>query len=288
MRARNDSKDRPDWLRASISWAIGFAMGLAALAAAGIGDDERPPEPPGSPPVAAPKVPVPEVSAPVPEVTTPVACREDVAAWDAVLDGLGAHLRLAAQVADLESTLAALRAGAIDGPSFVRAAVHSMPEQEIRDVLAATAKLDAARLDSIEDIQGYAVRLADIAMEGVLAGEPSPVGAGVVEFSTRQEGRRARWTMAERFAPDEDRLYAFFDPSDWPSGHVMVRWRHVESGEVLLLEPHRVRAGVPRGFVWLSPSRQWEAGTYQVDVYADDEALGHLATGRYVVEGDEV
>ncbi len=204
-------------------------------------------------------------------------------AGDAALDGLTANLKLAAQVAQLESALAALRAGALDGPSFVRAAVHAMPESEIKGILAATAKIAPARLDEIDDIEGYAVRLADIAMEGVLAADVDPTGVGEVVFGARQEGRRTDWATADTFARDEDRLYAFFDTSDWPGGEVMVRWRHVDSGEVLLLEQHRVRAGSERGFVWTRPSRGWRPGTYRVDVYRGDESLGHLASGRYAV-----
>ncbi len=275
MRARTRTTKMTTAIGMLSTWAMGFGMGLGALAISSVGEDERLPAR-----GVAPR-PIAHASAAAPE---PVTCREDEAAWSAALDGLSANLRLAAQVADLESALSALRTGAIDGPSFVRAAVHSMPEHEIKDVLAATTKLDADHLDGIEDIQGYAMRLADIAMEGVLA-EETEAAPGVVdvEFSARQDGRRSNWATADTFDAGEDRLYAFFDTTDWPSGEVMVRWRHVESGDVLLLEQHRVRSGVPRGFVWYSPSGSWDAGVYQVDVYSDDEGLGHLASGRYAV-----
>ncbi len=264
-------------IRASLVWGLGFAMGMGALSLGGSAADESLPASQARPTRAAPAAVVARASTPG------EACREDEAAWDAVLDGVGAHLELAAQVARLESALAALRMGAIDGPSFVRAAVHAMPEDEIRAVLAATTRVDPARLAAIEDVQAYAIRVADIAMEGLLRDGVEPSDVGDVIFSAAQEGRRADWSTAESFDRGEARLYAFFDTTGWKSGDVMVRWRHESTGEVLLLEEHRVRAGTSRGFVWTRPSRGWRPGSYRVDVYRSDESLGHLASGRYDV-----
>jgi hypothetical protein len=279
MRRSVDDGKRPGIISMIATWGMGFAMGLAAVTITSGLADERVPTLRLQ---RADTVP-PRAQADVAGEPAPTGCREDEAAWSAALDGLTANLRLAAEVADLESALDALRHGALDGPSFVRSAVQSMPEDEIEDILAATTKLDAAHLEGIEDIQGYAVRLADIAMEGVLAEESEPAGSAEVVFSTRQEGRRADWQTAETFDVEDDRVYAFFDTTGWPNGDVMVRWRHVDTGEVLLLEQHRVRANSARGFVWARPSRGWQPGVYQVDVYAGDEGLGHLASGRYAV-----
>ncbi len=58
MRARHDDESTSTALGTFATWLIGFAMGMAALGALGLGDDERlperpprptPPRPPGTP-----------------------------------------------------------------------------------------------------------------------------------------------------------------------------------------------------------------------------------------------
>ena len=136
------------------------------------------------------------------------------------------------------------------------------------------------------DRRETANRIADVAMEGVVTDEQEPpahAGLVPIDFGAEQNGRVVDWETGQRFDRSAGRLYALFDTRDFDAGHVMVKWRQRETGQLLLMQQHRVRSGHARGFVWLQPNGRWAPGEYQVDVYSTDSELAHLATGRYVV-----
>jgi hypothetical protein len=194
-----------------------------------------------------------------------------------------ATLRLAAEVDSLEALLEELREGELDHRQLVDHAIANLGERELRSIVASAAHLSPDELEEVRDLPAFAARLAEVAMEDIVEpGEPATDARRVV-FTTAPETRDPEALARSRFEPNQGRIYAVFPTADYARDAVMMKWYRSDPPQILLFERYPIRAGDAYGYVWLERKGGWEPGSYQVDIYAADEAVTRLARGRYTV-----
>jgi hypothetical protein len=179
----------------------------------------------------------------------------------------------------------------------VRELIDGMSDDELRSTLAELTNLDARDLDRIRDVHDYSLRLAAIAMNGVIT-ELEPDGEEVPEllFSRDVDARGEPLEVEESFdgAP-RDRIYASFPTEGYASDRVLVKWFREgqprslvqellgDDPSMLVFGRYRIDPRDPSSFIWLSRERGWERGRYRVELYDPAEPLRKLAMGRFVI-----
>ena len=193
-------------------------------------------------------------------------------------------LQLAAKVASLESLLEGLREHEVDGEQMVARIISTMSDREIQSIVASAAHLSPEELDEVRDMRAFAMRLAEVAMEGIVEPGEEANEARRVVFTTRPETVDPESVARDRFESNENRIYAVFPTDHYGQDAVMMKWYRRDRPQILLFERYPIQRGEAYGYVWLNRTEGWEPGEYQVDLYAADETMTRLARGRYTVQ----
>lgn len=162
---------------------------------------------------------------------------------------------------------------------FLRELLATMSDREIIDAVVRLTELEAEDFDSIRDVRGHVLRLAEIAVgkehlggDGVapviFARSVDPGGQNVLEDSAFHDRNRA--------------IYAVF-PTTPRSDAVYVKWQRSDAAEPLHLGRHPIDTARDRNHVWLEPADGWGPGTYRVEVYTADAEVTPLAVGRFEI-----
>ena len=212
---------------------------------------------------------------------------------------------LSSRVASLEALIDSLEAQRADVGVLGKQAISAMSDSEISAALMSTVQLSPDELGEVRDIRAFAERMLDVAMQGVTEPENDVPGTARVSFasacpavavSTLQAlaltaeravkgpaGGEMAGGPGARFPAGRRRLYANFPTPDPGREQVLVKWFRTDRPRILLMQRYPLRAGDTSAYVWLEPEGGWEVGNYQVDVYAADEAVSPLASGRYEI-----
>jgi len=193
------------------------------------------------------------------------------------------NLWLAGRVQSLESLLEDLESQDIDPALLARGFISKLDRDELRTAISMATKLGADDLDEVQDLEAFAMRLADIAMVGTMVDAPERIDAPDVWFSGDASGIEDRSKGTNGFDLRQERIYAFFSAGDYPGREVMVKWYRTDEPQIMLFKRHNVGSGREAEHVWLVPGAGWQSGDYQVDIYTGDEAMDRLAAGRYSV-----
>lgn len=206
------------------------------------------------------------------------------AAADVGLDSWMMALALAAKADSLEGVIAELKSRELEPRDLVHGAVAQMNEDEIAGAIAMVTAFDDDDLGEVEDIRAFATRLADIAMAGTLT-EPDEPGEGTAEvfFSERSPRGVDEPVANDVFPTSSGRIYALFRTEGLDGEVVMLKWFRTDRPEILLFRRYTINPRDEHGWVWLDKQRKWDEGTYQVDLFRGDEAMQHLAVGRFEV-----
>lgn len=203
---------------------------------------------------------------------------------DALSETWLATLRLAARVNSLESLTEQLQQNNRD--ELLEGLFASMSDEELRGMLARTANLSPEELDDVRDIRTFAARLAEVAVEDLVepADTEEPAGElGRVIFATRPETTIPKSIEQRFFAPSDTRIYAIFPTQGYQREAILAKWYRRDRIQILLFGRYSIAQGEAHSYVWLAPEGGWEPGEYQVDIFAADEAVTALASGRYRV-----
>jgi len=191
---------------------------------------------------------------------------------------------LSSRVASLEALIDSLEAQRADVGVLGKQAISAMSDSEISAALMSTVQLSPDELGEVRDIRAFAERMLDVAMQGVTEPENDVPGTARVSFSENGPARGAKAAgPGARFPAGRRRLYANFPTPDPGREQVLVKWFRTDRPRILLMQRYPLRAGDTSAYVWLEPEGGWEVGNYQVDVYAADEAVSPLASGRYEI-----
>ena len=190
---------------------------------------------------------------------------------------------LAGRVASLESLIEDLQQGRNDFRALGEQAVAAMSDAELSATLMSTVRLSEEELGDVRDLRAFAGRMLEVAMLGVTEPGESLPDAEPIRFSRTARGGESGKTLGARFPEGRGRIFATFRVRDPSRGRVLVKWFRADRPHILLMQRYSLKAGEESGYVWLEPDGGWESGTYQVDVYAADEAATAIATGRYEI-----
>lgn len=255
--------------------AVGFA--LASVAPLGASTRDRV-DAPSLPPVASTAAPRPATPSVVPapspaaRAAADAALSERFAAWLARLesDGLGDMAR--------KATGAGLDLVAEN-------VVRRLDEDALTSLIASTTDYSSAEVAEIDDVPGFAMGLARIAMEGTVREAPEPEdGVRVIDFSEEITWDHRAAFPQSQFSLDAPRIYAVFESDALGLSETLAKWTRVDDGEILLFERHRIRSAADSSYVYLdAPPSGFAPGEYRVDFYSADRELRWLASGSHRV-----
>lgn len=191
--------------------------------------------------------------------------------------------RLATRVASLESLIEELQEGRGDVQALGAQALAAMSDAELSSALMSAVRLSEEEIGDVRDLRAFSKRMLEVAMLGITEPEQSLTEAEPIRFSGTSPGSAAGKTSGGRFPSGRGRIFATFPVPDPARQRVLVKWFRTDRPHILLLRRYSLKAGESSGYVWLEPEGGWESGNYQVDVYAADEAVTPLATGRYEI-----
>jgi len=193
------------------------------------------------------------------------------------------NLWLAGRLESMESLIEDLEARDIDPALLARRVISKLDRDELEAAISMATQLGAEDLDEIQDMDAFAERLTEIAMEGTMVDGPDTVDAPDVWFSGDASALHDPSMETNDFDLDQDRIYAFFSAGDYVGTEVMVKWYRTDEPKILLFKRHSIRSASEADYVWLAPSAGWQSGEYQVGIYTGDEAMSTIAVGRYSV-----
>ena len=168
-----------------------------------------------------------------------------------------------------------------------RAVSDSMSDRELIALVSSTTSLPERELDGLRDVRGFALRLSEIAVDGVLKARSEDGGeVAAVSFADSVDASNRPVFVRSRFTPGTERIYAVFDTDDYTLGDVMVKWYRTDPPEMLLFGRYPIRRGEGQSHVWFERPHGWAEGDYRVEFYSGDPALVKLASGSYAIDGD--
>jgi hypothetical protein len=163
-----------------------------------------------------------------------------------------------------------------------------MDERELGTILDVATGFRSDELANMENVRGFAERLADIAIEGVLEDadeEDSAANApGRVLFATEREHDYPEEVAQTIFSPDDDEIFAIIPMEGQDDGRILLKWIRLEDRKILYFRRRHLAANTRYDTRGLSMPIGWEPGTYQVTVYSGNEALEPIAAGSYLVQ----
>ncbi len=192
--------------------------------------------------------------------------------------------RLAARVDSLEALIEDFERSQITPYMAAEQVIGRMPPEDVERAVVAATGLLPFELEEIDDIQAYAMRLVDVALEGLTddsADRARDEPMAPVYFSTDRATGEGSAPRASSFDADAPRIYAHFSTEH---SRVTVKWMRLDRAEILLLKRQSVDTSPRSGWVALERAGAWKQGTYQVTVYTGDEAVTPIAEGRYTVQ----
>ena len=190
---------------------------------------------------------------------------------------------LASRIASLEALAFELETQRADVGDLAKRAVTAMSDAELSSVLMSTVGLSEEEVGDVRDVRAFADRMLEVAMQGITEAEEETPGMSRVLFRQNGSGEASPAAPGARFPSGRGRIFATFPTPDPERGRVLVKWFRTDRPRILLMQRYPLRAGDTSGYVWLDPEGGWEIGNYQVDVYAADEAVTLLASGRYEI-----
>jgi len=161
------------------------------------------------------------------------------------------------------------------------ALVYRLPDYEIDRQLGRLFR-ESDFSDHIFDKRAFAARLAEEAVK-----EPDPAAplSGLAAISVFSEFPDFSLDVFE--VQPRQTLFAHFDTyGEVPTnGQVFIRWRHRDTGELLLFTRKNITADATRHWVSYRPESAWKTGYYDVTYYQFSDSLEPIAQVGYLISG---
>jgi hypothetical protein len=172
-----------------------------------------------------------------------------------------------------------------DPAAVVGSVIDGMNEDEITVILSSLTSLDKENLDEVNDLPGYAKRLAELALND-LSNEVDYNDPNLREvyFSLEPDPERAIEEQRERFGAEKSRMHAILPMNGYDLDSVFVKWTRNSDQQVMLFDRYPIRQSEEYNWVYLEPNEGWQKGGYSVAFISDDEEMTLLGTGDFIVE----
>ncbi len=163
--------------------------------------------------------------------------------------------------------------------------IRRLEDDALASLIASTTDFSSAELAEIDDVPGFALGLARIAMEGSVREAPEPdEDVRPIDFTEEISWDHRAVFAQSQFAADTPRIYAVFESEALGLSETLAKWTRVDDGEILLFERHRIRPAARSSYVYLdAPPAGFPPGEYRVDFYSADRELRWLASGSHRV-----
>ena len=172
-----------------------------------------------------------------------------------------------------------------DPAAVVGTVIDGMNQDEISVILSSLTSLDREELEDINDLPGYAKRLAQLALNDVTQ-EPNYYDPDLrpVYFSLDPNPEKAIETQQQRFGAEKSRMHAILPMQGYQKDSVFVKWTRNSDQQVMLFDRYPIRMNDEYNWVYFEPEAGWEKGGYTVSFISDDEEMALLGSGDYVTE----
>ncbi|WP_162925782.1 hypothetical protein [Isoalcanivorax indicus] len=164
-------------------------------------------------------------------------------------------------------------------PDHLLALVQRLPDHEIDRQLRRVLR-DSDLNDHIHDRRAFATRLVEEALKEF---DPSTLLSGQAFMSSSREFPGFSTDVFE--VEPRQTLFAHFDtygvvPHD---GQVFIRWKHRDTGRLLLFTQKNITADAHQNWVSFRPESAWKPGHYDVKYYQFNDHLAPIAQVGYVI-----
>lgn len=132
---------------------------------------------------------------------------------------------------------------------------------------------------SIEDPYAFSKQVVEVVLED--QEDSASSGSANIEFSFSPVSG-LRYISQPVEIDQHDTVYAHLEATE-NFDNCIVKWQHVESGEVLLLKQMSLRAGDQSRYVWVMPSHGWAIGSYRLTLHDMDNDKQLVGSSSMVV-----
>jgi len=195
-----------------------------------------------------------------------------------------AGFELGSGAEQLENLVRELAGRNREARAFVTAAIETASEEELLEVVGAITHLDPGSMRSSHDPRRFARRLAEVAWDEPLESRPQEGAEPVVAFSRTADPEDLDESSEPVFSRDADRIYAAINLDGYEGRRVMVKWFNRDTRRIETLRSFRYGRDDRGVWAFVSRSAGWEPGSYQVNVYTQDDEMTLIAQGGYSVE----
>ncbi|MAI80743.1 MAG: hypothetical protein CL917_17515 [Deltaproteobacteria bacterium] len=162
--------------------------------------------------------------------------------------------------------------------------INGMTDDEITVTLSSLTSLKTEDLKDVNDLQQYAKRMAELAVND-LVGNPVERDPLLPEIFFSQEPDPDSAVQNKQTSFDgSKRIHAILPMDNYQGDEVFVKWTNVADPEVMLFDSYPIRADADYNWVYLEPNDGWSAGEYSVDFYSSDEYMTPLGGGNYQIK----
>jgi hypothetical protein len=87
------------------------------------------------------------------------------------------------------------------------------------------------------------------------------------------------------FSPNENKIFATFDTSQYAGDKVLVKWFHIDQPSIFLFEKFPINTNNTYNYVSFNKPGGWPTGRYSVAIHSVDvdDNLGLIASGQYEI-----
>jgi hypothetical protein len=170
----------------------------------------------------------------------------------------------------------------------------NLDDQEMLGLIQSFINIDPDDLPSQIPIKDFAVKLVEIAANGVLTPVQSKSNTNAppplpVYFDTSTNPDFSVSEPKETFLPEENKIFASFDSSQLTDENVLVdsvlvKWYRTDQPKILLMKSFPIRPLSNYNHIWLDRPHGWSRGDYQVEIYSFQDDTNLVASGKYNIE----
>ena len=157
---------------------------------------------------------------------------------------------------------------------------------EIEYAILSATGMSSDQLLEIQDLYGYASKLAVVGMSGVITETSSSLNMlSEIEFTRNITDYYQGESGETVFDSSAGRIYAVFPMDSYDGNSVLMKWYPTDRPNRVHMKTLPILQGAPDNYVWAELD-EWPEALYRVEIYSSQESLEQLAVGEYEVIKD--
>lgn len=161
--------------------------------------------------------------------------------------------------------------------------IAQLDQWQIEYAIQNATGMSSDDLLEIQDLYGYASRLAAIGMSDVITETPSSMNIlSEIEFTQNIADYYQGESGSTVFDSSAGRIYAVFPMDSYDGDTVLMKWYQPDQPNRVHIETLPILHGAPYNYVW-TELEEWSEALYRVEIYSSQESLEPLSVGEYEV-----